>query len=58
MFTSFDKALVALVMAVLYFANYFGIFSAVVDPAAIEKIIVALTPFFVYFFPNKTAPKV
>ncbi len=55
MFTSFDKALTAFVMAVLYFANYLHIFSFGIDPALVSQFIVAATPFLVYFFPNKPA---
>ena len=54
MFTSFDKALVALVMALLSILNLkFGI-SLGLDEATVTAIIAALTPLFVYFWPNKT----
>ena len=54
MFTSFDKALVALVMAVLsIFSLKFGINFGLTE-ATVTGIIAALTPFFVYLWPNKT----
>jgi hypothetical protein len=56
MFTSLDKALVALIMAVLYIVNnVFGLHVGI-DPAMLSGIIVALTPILVYIFPNK--PKI
>lgn len=55
MFTSFDKALVALVMAVLSILNLkFGI-NLGLDEATVAAIIAAITPFLVYLWPNKTA---
>lgn len=53
MFSSMDKALIALVMALVYLANYFHIFTFNIDPANLGALITALTPFLVYFFPNK-----
>lgn len=53
MFTSLDKALVALVMAALYLLNnLFGV-NIGVDEGLVNSIIVALTPVLVWFFPNK-----
>lgn len=54
MFTSFDKALTALVMAIIFFANYFHVFSLNIDPAALGALFLAAQPFITYFFPNKT----
>lgn len=58
MFTTFDKALVALVMSVLSILNmWFGIdiSSLGITPESLSVILAALTPVFVWFFPNRTA---
>lgn len=55
MFTSFDKALTALVMALLYFGSYFHVFTFGVSAETIQSLIVSITPFLVYFFPNKAS---
>jgi hypothetical protein len=53
MFTTFDKALVALVMGALSIANlWFGIDFGI-SPDTITTVIAALTPVLVWFFPNK-----
>ncbi len=56
MFTTIDKALVAIVMGVAFvLAQVFGVN---VDEATLEKIeagIVAATPILVWLVPNKTA---
>ena len=53
MFTTLDKALVALVMGVLSILNLlFGI-NIGLDPVVVTTIITALTPLFVYLVPNK-----
>jgi hypothetical protein len=55
MFTTFDKALVALSMALLSILNLsFGI-DIGLDEATIGAIIAALTPLVVYVWPNRTA---
>jgi hypothetical protein len=55
MFTTFDKALVAFVMSLLYFANsVFGVTLGFTE-AQIAAFLAALTPFVVYFWPNKKA---
>lgn len=54
MFTSFDKALVALVMGVLSILNLkFGV-NLGIEESTVSAVIAALTPFIVYFWPNKT----
>lgn len=53
MFTTLDKALVALVMGILSILNLvFGV-NLGLDPATVSTVIAALTPFLVYFIPNK-----
>ncbi|MBU2051504.1 MAG: hypothetical protein KKH61_21345 [Gammaproteobacteria bacterium] len=53
MFTSLDKALTGLVMAVLYLANsVFGI-NLGIDVDLVNGIFVALTPVLVWLIPNK-----
>lgn len=55
MFTTFDKALVALVMAALSILNLkFGI-NLGLDETTVTAIIAAITPLLVYLWPNKTA---
>lgn len=56
MFTSIDKALVALIGSVLFFLNMvFGI-NAFGEHAAdvIEAIVAVLTPILVWLIPNRT----
>ncbi len=53
MFTSVDKALVALIMGVLYILNTFAGIDLGVDAQTVSVIIGALTPVLVYFVPNK-----
>jgi hypothetical protein len=56
MFTSVDKALVALVMAILFMLNYFfGISVPFLSQDTVTTAISLLTPILVYFVPNKTA---
>lgn len=53
MFTSIDKALVALVMGFLFILNsVFGLDFGV-DEQTVASIIGFLTPVLVYFIPNK-----
>ena len=55
MFTTFDKALVALAMALLSIVNLaFGIDFGL-DEATLGAIIAALTPLAVYLWPNREA---
>lgn len=53
MFTSIDKALVALVMGALYALNYFFGLDFGVSEAQIAALISVLTPILVYLVPNK-----
>lgn len=53
MFTSFDKALVALLGAVVYFLGLAGISLPWLTPEVIQNIAVGLTPFLVWLVPNK-----
>lgn len=56
MFTSLDKAIVALVMALVYiFNNLFGV-NIGLDPAVVNNIVVALTPILVWLIPNRKLP--
>lgn len=53
MFTSIDKALVAIVMAVIYILNtYFG-FHLGVSEQLLNTIVAIVTPLLVYLVPNK-----
>ncbi len=55
MFSSIDKALTALVMAVLYLLNSFGGISVdFLSEEAITMLIAGLTPFLVWLVPNKS----
>lgn len=53
MFTSLDKALVALFMAVMYVLNNLFGLNIGLNPDVVTTIIVAVTPVLVYLFPNK-----
>ena len=56
MFTTIDKALVALVMAVLFTLNYFfGINVPFLSQDTVTTAISLLTPVLVYFVPNRAA---
>lgn len=55
MFSSLDKALVALFMAVMYLlSNYFGINFGFTE-VQVAGFVTFLTPILVYFIPNKPA---
>lgn len=54
MFTAFDKALIALIGAVIYFLAQFGITIPWLTPEVVENIAVGLTPILVWLIPNKT----
>lgn len=55
MFTSMDKAIVALIMGALFIANsVFGINLGLTE-AQVTSVIGILTPILVYLIPNKTA---
>lgn len=55
MFTTMDKALVALVMGLLSILNLMYGIDLGVSPETISTIIAALTPILVWLIPNKTA---
>lgn len=55
MFTSMDKALVALIMGALFIMNsVFGVNLGFTE-AQVSAVIGVLTPILVYLIPNKTA---
>ncbi len=51
MFTTFDKALVGIIMGGVALANLFG-FHFGVSEATVNGIVGVLTPILVYFIPN------
>lgn len=54
MFTTIDKALTALIMAVIFLLNYFfGFNLGWLTSDTIATIVAALTPFLVWLVPNK-----
>ena len=53
MYTTFDKALVALIMAVLNILQSVFHISVGISPDTLTVIIAALTPVLVWLFPNK-----
>ena len=53
MFTSFDKALVALVMALVYIANNFLGLNFVLAEDTVNTIVSLVTPVLVWLVPNK-----
>lgn len=53
MFTSIDKALVALVMGALYLLNSFGGIDFGISEEAVTGLIGVLTPILVWLIPNK-----
>lgn len=59
MFTSWDKALIAGIMSIISLAvmwfGYEGYFASIREEQ-LATIIAILTPFLVYFIPNKTPP--
>ena len=55
MFTSIDKALVALIMGLIYIANTFFGFNFGLTEDAVTAIVAALTPILVWLVPNKGA---
>ncbi len=55
MFTAFDKALAALIGALVYFAGMFGVSLPWLTPEVIQNIAVGVTPILVYLIPNKPA---
>lgn len=58
MFTSVDKALIALIMAVIYLIhNFTGFTVPFLDQATVTTIIGLLMPILVYVIPNKPTTK-
>lgn len=53
MFTSIDKALVALVMALIYMANAFFNTGLVVPEDMVASVVALLTPLLVWAIPNR-----
>lgn len=53
MFTSFDKALAALIGAIVYFLGVLGVEIAWLTPEVIQNIAVGATPLLVWAIPNK-----
>jgi len=53
MFTSMDKALVALIMGVLYILNSVAGINLGFTETQVATVIGILTPILVYFIPNK-----
>jgi hypothetical protein len=51
MYTTFDKTIVGLIMAVVAVANYFG-FHFGLSQDTVSGLVGVLTPIFVYFIPN------
>lgn len=59
MFTSIDKALVAMIMGVLFILQtFFGVSIAFLTPDAVATIVGLLTPVLVWAIPNKAAKPV
>jgi hypothetical protein len=54
MFTSIDKALTALVMAVLYLLNTYGHINIGISADTVGALLAALGPILVWLIPNKT----
>ena len=53
MFTSIDKALVAIVMAGLFLLNQFAGIEIGLSEATVAAIVAAATPILVYLVPNR-----
>lgn len=53
MFTSIDKAIVALIMGLLSIGNLWFGFDLGITPDAVTSVIALLTPLIVWFVPNK-----
>lgn len=55
MFTSYDKALTALILAALYLLNNLLGIHVGIDEGTIAGVITAITPILVWLVPNKAA---
>ncbi len=53
MFTTFDKALAALVMALIYMANTFLNTGLTISEETVNTVISLITPVLVWLVPNK-----
>lgn len=53
MYTSADKAIVAVVMGLVYLSNTFLSTHFNVNPDTVNAVIMGVTPFLVYLVPNK-----
>ena len=53
MFTSMDKAIAALIMAIIYLLNNYLATSIDVMPETVQNIVVVLSPLIVWLTPNK-----
>lgn len=53
MFTSADKAIVALIMAVIYLANAFAGIEIGIPAETVATIVPVLTPLLVWLVPNR-----
>lgn len=52
MFTTVDKALVAVVMALVFLLNHFTSFHFALDEGTVTSIVGVLTPILVWLVPN------
>lgn len=52
MYTQFDKAIVAVIMAVVTFVQKKFNINLGLDEGTLTNILIALTPILIYFFPN------
>ena len=55
MFTQMDKALAALLGALVYLLGQFGVSFLWLTPELIQNVAVFMTPLLVYMVPNKPA---
>jgi hypothetical protein len=55
MFTSIDKALTAIVMAVFYLLSTFGGIDIGLSEETVSAVFAAATPLLVWLVPNKTS---
>lgn len=53
MFTSIDKALTAIIMAILYLLNTFGVVDIGLSEETVGGILAAALPLLVWWIPNK-----
>lgn len=53
MFSSVDKAIVALIMAVIFLLNHYFAANIGISPEQVQVWVAVLTPILVYLIPNK-----